>query len=217
MSNFIRLGNTEYKKIFVGNTEIRTAFIGNTEYYSSVSIIDRQVNASEHDSTEFTTNNNVRYDGINDARAGRFANDDMVPSFLFDNITIPQGATITAAYLQFTAFHNLSGTVNVDLHCIDEDDTLALDAGSMVRDRPRTSNSVAWTIPDWTASDRGPDQKTPDLKSIVQEVVDRSGWSSGNRLAFVGINNGGANTSRTVKTYDFDPVNAASLHIEYSV
>ncbi len=69
---------------------------------------------------------------------------------------------------------------------------------------------MGWTPPDWTSvGSRGPDQRTPDLSAVVQEIVDRPGWSSGNALVLVVDGSGG----RTAEAYNGSapPV----LHLEY--
>ena len=56
-----------------------------------------------------------------------------------------------------------------------------------------------------------PDQQTPDLATVVQEIVDRPGWTDGNAMAFVITGSG----RRTAEAYDgtVPPV----LHIDYQV
>ena len=47
--------------------------------------------------------------------------------------------------------------------------------------RPRTAASVAWAPPAWTTvGDAGAAQRTPNLATVVQEIVNRPGWASGN-------------------------------------
>ena len=47
-------------------------------------------------------------------------------------------------------------------------------------------DSVIWNnIPAWTTvGDSGADQRTPDLSNLLQKVIDRSGWVSGNAVLF---------------------------------
>jgi hypothetical protein len=52
---------------------------------------------------------------------------------------------------------------------------------------------------------------TPDLSSIVQEIVNRGGWSSGNDMAFIIQGSG----NRTTKSYDGSKVTAPLLHVEW--
>jgi hypothetical protein len=52
---------------------------------------------------------------------------------------------------------------------------------------------------------------TPDLSSIVQEIVDRSGWDSGNDMAFIIEGSG----QRVTKAYDGASASAPLLHVEW--
>jgi len=51
--------------------------------------------------------------------------------------------------------------------------------------RPLTKAAVVWLPAAWPAGICGPKQLSPNLGSIVQEIVDRPGWSSGNAVAFM--------------------------------
>jgi RHS repeat-associated protein len=68
---------------------------------------------------------------------------------------------------------------------------------------------VEWT----TADEGGPDQRTPNLSSVLQEVLNRPGWTSGNALAIIITGSG----KRIAKSYDRDMYGAPYLHIEYTV
>lgn len=79
--------------------------------------------------------------------------------------------------------------------------------------RPRTAATVAWAPPAWTtAGANGADQRTPDLAPVLQEIVSRSGWASGNSSAFIVTGSG----SRAAETYNGGKAEAALLHIEYT-
>ncbi len=66
--------------------------------------------------------------------------------------------------------------------------------------RPKTSASVAWnSIPEWTAHEGGPDERTPNFASVVQEVVGRPGWTSGNAMSIIITGSG----RRLAKSYEY--------------
>ena len=51
---------------------------------------------------------------------------------------------------------------------------------------PRTAANAVWDIPEWAAAgDRTDAQKTVDISSIVQEIIDKGDWVSGSSLAFI--------------------------------
>jgi len=129
----------------------------------------------------------------------------------FTNITIPKGRTIQKAYIQFQADETQSETTNLTLQIQAIDSALTFqDSTNNISSRSRTG-SVAWSsVPSWgTIGQAGADQRTPDIKSLIQAVVDRPGWSSGNALAIIITGTG----HRTAEAFDGDL--APLLHIEY--
>jgi hypothetical protein len=73
---------------------------------------------------------------------------------------------------------------------------------------------VAWVPPAWnTVGAEGADQRTPDLRTLVQAVVSRTGWASGNALAFQISGTG----MRKAVAYEGGAGLAPMLHIEYTV
>jgi hypothetical protein len=84
------------------------------------------------------------------------------------------------------------------------------DAKWDVATRPRTSATVSWNnIPAW---DRlGKRHQTPDLTSIVNELITQDSWQSGNSMNFMLAGTG----TRQAETADEDYDRAALLVIEY--
>jgi len=55
-----------------------------------------------------------------------------------------------------------------------------------ITSRLRTFNEVSWAVSSWpTEKAAGPDQRTPELSAVIQEIVDRPGWESGKRLVLI--------------------------------
>ncbi|GAI84074.1 unnamed protein product, partial [marine sediment metagenome] len=100
----------------------------------------------------------------------------------FTGIPIPKGATITEAWVRFQVDETKGGTEAVNLIIEGE---LSLDAaeftdtvGFNVSSRPTTTAQVQWSVPNWTTEgDQGPDQTTPSIASIIQEIVNQNGWA----------------------------------------
>jgi len=143
-----------------------------------------------------------------------FNNDDPA-GFRFNGLTIPQGATINSADIQFTANGNDADATSLTIFGEDADNAVTFTtATNNISSRTQTTASVAWnSLPSWTDNAAGTAQKTSDLKTIVQEIVDRSGWSSGNSMSFIITGTG----KRTVDTYDESSSTAALLSITYSI
>jgi hypothetical protein len=131
----------------------------------------------------------------------------------FAGVHVPQGARILSANIQFQTDEVSTdvATLTIEGQAADNAQTFQTISRN-VSSRPRTANEVAWSPPAWnTVGQRGPAQRTPDLWPIVQEIVDRPGWNSGNGLAFIVTGTG----RRTAEAFDgtFRPV----LHMEYVV
>lgn len=104
----------------------------------------------------------------------------------FTNVTIPKNATITGASIQFRADEagSSAATLTIAGEANDNPSTFT-SAKFNLSSRPRTAATVSWTPPAWTTVNQvGPDQRTPELIPIVQELVNRSGWTSGNAMVF---------------------------------
>ncbi|MEE9397248.1 MAG: metallophosphoesterase [Methylococcales bacterium] len=132
----------------------------------------------------------------------------------FNDINIPQGAIISRAYIQFSTDEANAGSTNLAIegHAIDNAPTFASVAND-ISSRPRTADAVLWSPAAWTTwREVGAGQRTPELKAIIQGIVDRTGWMSGNSLAILVSGNG----ERTAESYDGHQVSAPLLHVEFS-
>lgn len=138
----------------------------------------------------------------------------------FTNITIPKGSTITSAYLTLTASADASvNTVNTKLRGEDADNPGQFSDYSDYSGRTRTTNQVEWnSIPAWT---KDSEYDSPDISSIIQEIIDREGWASGNALVIFwddhdDLSTHTSNCRRNAYAYDQDPNEAAVLHLQYT-
>jgi hypothetical protein len=138
----------------------------------------------------------------------------------FLNITIPKGATIDAAYLTITArdSDNLND-VNSKIHGEDVDDAATFSDLADYQGRDRTTAVVNWDgIASWTEN---VEYNSPEIKTIIQEIIDRAGWASGNDLVIFWDDHDDRsthtnNTERTGKAYDYSTTACPKLHIEYT-
>ena len=142
-----------------------------------------------------------------------FDNDDQVVGMRFNNLNIPQGATIIDAYLQFKVDEASTDATSLLIQGEAIDDALAFTTANYnISTRPRTATSVAWSPPAWTSvGEEGSNQQTPNLAPIIQEITSRVGWSSGNSLVIIITGSG----KRVAESYDGDHAGAPLLHVEY--
>jgi hypothetical protein len=131
----------------------------------------------------------------------------------FTQVAVPQGAPITAAWIQFRVDETTSEATALTIRgqAIDDAPTFTGASGD-ISSRALTTASVPWSPPPWLVlGAAGPDQRSPDLAAVVSEIVSRPGWASGQSLALILAGSG----KRVAEAWDVNPAGAATLHVEY--
>ena len=149
----------------------------------------------------------------------------MIGGFRFLDIPIPKGAMVTSATIQFTAKQDDKNAFDANFKITGE---LVPNATTFVGSpdatatfgisgRDRTLGTIVWTPDPWTGGDAGPAQLTPNLSTLVQEIVDQAGWQLGNAMAFIinGSRFDGFEGNRTALSADVDVNQRAVLNLEY--
>ena len=107
-----------------------------------------------------------------------------VTGLRFDGVAIHPGATIIDAYIQFQADETTEVSTSLTLTGEATDDSSTfLESSYNITSRPTISATVPWSVPAWTVGETGLNQRTPNLATIVQEIVSRTGWAAGNALS----------------------------------
>ena len=132
----------------------------------------------------------------------------------FQNITIPQGATITSAVIEFVADEVNTVATNLLIQGEAIDDAPSFKSSiNNISSRTKTTNKLTWEPEPWeTEGENDIHQKTVDLSNIVQEIVDRPGFSAGNAMAFIIEGTG----IRTAESFDGSSDLAPKLWITYT-
>lgn len=131
----------------------------------------------------------------------------------FRNVQIPPEAKITRAYLEFKAITADSGAVTLHLRGESSDKAAAFTTASKnISSRKTTSAFSTWKPRGWT---KGQITRTSELSGIVQEIVSRGGWQSGNTLAFVVTQSG--SYKRSASARDMGAKTAPTLYISYEM
>ena len=155
--------------------------------------------------------NNYGYMPVGNLSGSHYAS-----AFRFTAVDIPQGATINSATITFIARNNATSTVcNLAVRGVAEDDATAITGYIDAHARTLTTASVDWlALNIWTA---GASRSAPDIASIIQEIINRAGWSSGNALVIYVIDNGSdTNANRYITDYSGNAGQAAHLTIDYT-
>ncbi len=139
---------------------------------------------------------------------------DQVIGLRFPNVTIPKDATITQAYLQFTASKTNFNSPVITIRAENSGNSPAftIENGNL-SGRTVTGSNVVWNPPTWASPDEsGAAQKTTDISALIQEVVNRSDWASGNSITLILSGTG----SRTAYSFESSADKAALLYIGYN-
>lgn len=116
------------------------------------------------------------------------SNEESSAAMRFTNVTVPSGATITSATLTLVhhGTHTVTGTLKAYLSAHASDNSSAYsETGSdqlTASARPRTT---AYTIWNPTGTLNHNQDITITCTSVVQEIVNRSGWASGNAISLI--------------------------------
>ena len=111
----------------------------------------------------------------------------------FPTVNIPQGATITSAYIEFTASATAATAVNpITIYGFDTTSTVGFTTTARdMKNRGLTGQTTSWTPGNWTS---GTAYQTSSIVAIVQQIVNRGDWVANNSMGFIFEPTTGTNT-----------------------
>ncbi|MBR9832902.1 T9SS type A sorting domain-containing protein [bacterium] len=121
----------------------------------------------------------------------------------FSGVPVDQGETINSAFIQFETDEVETGSITITIRGQLSTNATAFAASTNnVTSRTPTLNNESWSPADWnTIGEASTAQRTVDISSIVQEIVNQGGWVNGNNLVILLT---GPNGNR--RTAEVDPV-----------
>jgi hypothetical protein len=133
----------------------------------------------------------------------------------FQGVTIPTGATVTNAYVQFQVDEKSTGATSLLIEGQATVNPPTFSSSSRnISNRPRTFAAVPWVPESWpTVGEAGLAQQTPNLAAIFQELIEQSGWNSGQAVVLIITGTG----KRVAEAYEGGAAKAPLLHVEYSL
>lgn len=134
--------------------------------------------------------------------------------FIFKDVLIPQGSTITSAYVRWRAKDSRINTCNVKLYLENSVDITFPTTWEQAEGISLT-DSITWdNVPEYTQDEW---YNTIDISSLVQSLISNPDWVIGKHLHFqVRDNVSATNGSRQVYEYAFSGGSAKpELHIEW--
>lgn len=144
----------------------------------------------------------------------------------FTTIAIPHGATIDSAHLIVTSSGNYSQHAVSSFITGEDVDSAAVFVnvadyktrrGTIVdgaTDNFITSASIAWTgIDDWVA---GTQYRSPDISDIIEEIVNRTGWATGNDMVLFWDDHGASSSQVTYSPAVIRAGSSYVLEVDYT-
>jgi hypothetical protein len=131
---------------------------------------------------------------------------------IFVAVAVPKYSTITTAYIQ--GYHNFNGGGNpsVIIKGYDENSPAEFTSTTRPSQRAKLGTTVSQTCP----AGVGTFVSFAEIKTIVQAIIDRAGWATGQNMGFSIEDNGSAVDFRSqFGDYFYDSTKAWKLHIEY--
>lgn len=171
--------------------------------------ITARVNSTNDDAEERTSNGALST-GSSDLEMVSDNGKDQYIGMRFNDINVSPGAEITEAYVEFTADGDTSTATSLTIKGHKVADSPAFEGNSNISNRfgSTTTASVDWSsIPSWNDNDV---YQTPDLKDVIQEIVDQAGWAAGNSLSLLISGSG----TRRAESYNGDAARAPRLVIK---
>lgn len=183
--------------------------------FVDVDISEEQVGASYDDGWSF----NGSYTNGGDRRtttvmAVNSSNASPVFSLVrFTTVPIPQGSTIDSATVAYWTIGAPEHDPEVTLYCEDIDTSLDLqNPNPLIDNRDLTTASFAWSDTNLGGGFTNP---PVTITSLVQEVISRGGWVSGNALSVIGDDTQ-ASVFYYAATFENAPGAAAKLNVSYT-
>ena len=130
----------------------------------------------------------------------------------FQNVNVPNGATIQSAAITFRSSSAQSGSNGVRTlygQAADNPTTFTTTASNL-SGRTRTTASVIWNIASIYANTNF---QSYLITNIVQEIVNRAGWAANNAMVILGPTTG--TNTRTATSYDGSSTYAPLLTVTY--
>jgi len=133
---------------------------------------------------------------------------------VFRNMNIPKGTEIVSAHLKIRSYNSqLSDIVYGRIQAEASDDAAGIDAYRSIGTLPNTNASVDWDLDEPWSADTW--YTSPDVASVIQEIINRSGWLEGNSLAIIYSTRKNEGVYRNISSFNRGSDYAPILEITY--
>jgi type IV pilus assembly protein PilY1 len=153
---------------------------------------------------------------INYSTPGLITTNSKMIGLRFGTVQVPKGVVLTSAKIRFRADNPVSQpnqTIRVAVENVDSANTYVSVANN-VSSRSYSAATVDWVNPPFNVYQD--DYETPELKDLINPILQRSGWCGGNAIAFKFEHLSGFATSRNAIGFSQDPNLAPTLQLAFS-
>ena len=211
-------GSVEVKAIATDNlgatnTEIINLLVGvfsKVEHFTATQDVEQQIDNSVN-----TTSSDLEF-----VYDGAYTAGDQTIGIEFSNVHIPAGATITKAYIQFTAKTTKSSAANflVAVENTANASVLSGTTGSVTSGRTYHV-PVVWNPGGWVEKNATAAERTSDIGAQIQSNIDLGSWVSGNRIVVKIFATGTTVNAGSMKrrAYSVNGNYPPVLHVEYEM
>jgi len=180
-----------------------------------VETVEYQVSTSEDDA--YATNDSLQNLSSDYLKVGLclFAEPPYyISGMIFRNVNIPQGTEIISARLKIYSHDNrLDDIIYGKVEAEAADDAESLGGSRNIGSLPMTGASVNWDhYEPWVENTW---YESPDIAGVIQEVIDRAGWSANNSLTILYGTRNNEGGYRSFSSYDRGVDLAPKLEITY--
>jgi len=130
----------------------------------------------------------------------------------FEAIDIPRGAKVESAYMTFTSAEDISTNANIIIKAELGSSETFTEEPFNISNREVSNASVSWSPKTWT---KGLIYETPDLKNIIQEVVDGADWCSGDLAFIISASEDDITSIRKASSFDYMSGLAPELRVRF--
>tara|TARA_R110000796_G_scaffold125648_2_gene240190 strand:- start:6901 stop:7500 length:600 start_codon:yes stop_codon:yes gene_type:complete len=155
-------------------------------FAAAITTVSDSANAQSDNAEEFNFNGQSFVTSTDLELNSDDTNGNQWAASIFKGLNIPSGATITEASVQFIVKQVTLGDAPITIYGHLGNKTSFGAIQFQISSLSATTASVGWDIPDWAnINDSGVNQLTPDLTTIIQEIVDRVGYNSSDSITII--------------------------------
>ena len=132
---------------------------------------------------------------------------------IFRFLSVPiSKSMVTNAYLKLKAESTSNKTCIYRIYADAADSSAAFSTGAQYLSRTKTTAYIDWAISNIVANSF---YDTPNLSSLINEVINRSGWTSGNNISIF-ITGSPCSVNNVLSWYSYNDSYSTSLNIDNS-